>query len=740
MLIQVNLLRDSLNLEPLELDYILTEAASDQSFYMAKKGKTTHYQKTFTKETPAERIKHYGGNRTYSGENVARTVMTKDSLSAIGLKSIADALFESWFQSKLHYKNMVNPNFSRMGLHIHTSKNKTIYAAQVFSSDEIRLPKAFKNPERSWGVRPAEFDCKDEEHTYNTMTFANGVSVIGNDIFFYFHDIKFFYSVIQKENDGLAVDIILREQLPCDKENQFHISDVYDGNMLQPVYLMEILRKNQSGNEKKIFAKIGELPDYLVNQQWQPNIIIINDNKLCDYSYPVEVPSDIFPLLPIDPYFEDPDSTKILKETLTFELNDTLTAQLWYQNREKDISFILDDDFQDISALAPFVYGTEVDCFASVNGATWYNQGLLEERENRAREIMSSLDFSDSLVEYNSSENWPLMRSQIKSHSISALQSRTNKQIKSFLRKNRTPFLDSLLFEQRKTKITAYVDTFITVDTYRRYLLGKRYGLEIPMDSVDWNTILRDEYILEKNSIKEELIDSLIDKELLRTNLLGAAAIKTVNSGLDSVLVEDLVKSVDSKNAKQVFNYAHFLTKYWFSRYAYSISLRGSGRSIDPEELRELIYDIELTNIDSTDYLRLEVNTLLAGIHYYVNHNNWQHVDEYFNKISELVRLEGFTPEEAKELALFCNHFHKFNLAVDILRPFHDEAILTEDGYFVLAKTASLIRNTLENEEYWAFMNSAKRSNQFRYCTWLDTSFQIQRDEFIKRDFCTTCN
>ncbi len=270
-------------------------------------------------------------------------------------------------------------------------------------------------------------------------------------------------------------------------------------------------------------------------------------------------------------------------------------------------------------------------------------------------------------------------------------------------------------------------------------MLGKEHGLEIPLDSVNWNEILKNEYIIDENLIEEALIDSLLNNDNLKTNLLGAASIKQVHQGLDSVLVEEFIERIDESNSRQIFNYAHFLTKYWFTKYAYGYKLETAARSIDPEELRSLIEGLDLSIIDTTDFVRLEVNTLLAGIHYYVAHNNWTHVNSYFDRISELVKLEGFTAQEATELALFCNHFHKFKIAVDILRPFHDEVLLPEDGYFVLAKTSSLTRRTLEDEEYWAFMNSAKRANKPRYCEWLDTSFQILRDEFIKRDFCKTC-
>ena len=425
VLAQVNLLRDSLKLSPLILDEVLKDAAKDQAFFIARKQILTHYQETFTKETPAERIKHYGGNRTYSGENIAKVSVVKDSLGHIDRMAIARDLFNGWYKSPPHYKNMIHPSFTRMSLDYTLSeKDKLIYAAQVFSSEEIVLPTFFNNENRAWGVRPSEVTCKDDPLLYETMFFANSVVVNGNDIYMYFHDMKFFYGVFNSQNDGIAVDIILREQLPCDKENQFHISEIHDGEMQQPIYLMDMLRKNESGNENKVYIKVGELPDYLHGKQWQPNIVVINDNKLCDYSYPVEVPSAIFPLLPLAPYYEEPDSTEIIAANYSFQMNDTLKAELWYENREKFYSNDLRGEIGLLLDLEAFIEKVEVDCFSSVNGSLWYNLELLERREDNAREIMNYLNFYNDQVTFNSRENWGLMDFQIENHSISALQNK----------------------------------------------------------------------------------------------------------------------------------------------------------------------------------------------------------------------------------------------------------------------------------------------------------------------------
>jgi len=736
---KVNALRDSLHLPKLKYDRLLSEAGKDQAFYMIGKKKLTHFQKTFTKETPAARVEYYKGNRTYVGENVAKVPIPYFKKDSMDESKLAQSLFDSWFNSPPHYKNMIHPNFTKMGLSTVAANKKQMYAAQVFSSNEITLPKAFKNPERSWGVRPSEFSCKDEKTRYETMFFANSIVVEGDSVYFYFHDLKFFRNVINSDNDGLALDIILREQLPCDKENQFHISTIYDGEMQRPIYKYDIYRKDESNNPKKIKIKLGVVPDHLKNKQWEPNIIIINDNKLCDYSYPVEVPSAIFPLLKLKPYFDTNDSINMPSSSLVSKITDSIHVELMYQRSQKRFNSLDLDEFMRLLSWSQFINKVNVDCFASVEGATWFNTRLLEDRTKSVSNLLKTNGFDLNRVHITSAENWVEMNAQIQQVSLENLKHKTKSQIKYFLKKNKTERLDSLLFNQRKTHIYATVDTTLELTNYTQYKFASYYDSTLNINLLPLNKILREDYILANNEIEVSLIDLLKNKTELKTNLLGAAAIKQVNGYLDSNTVIQLLSKLDHSNSEQVFNFSHFLTKYWFSHFSNSYETKGVAETITPDELLNLISTLDTIKVKSKDIDRLNVNVLLAGIHYYVAHNNWQPVDDYFNTIAELVKLDNFTAEEARELALFCNHFHKFKVAVKILHPFHENKSLSENGYFVLAKTSTLIRTKLEQTDYRNYMASAKKVNHSRYCSWLDKAFQIQRDEFIKKDFCESC-
>jgi len=737
---KVNKLRDSLHLNKLKYDRTLEEAGIDHSYYMADKKVLNHFQTTFSKETPSERVLYYNGNRTYVGENIASTPVKWKNKGVFDDTLIAESLFKSWLNSPPHYKNMTHTDYTKMGLGKWTSSEKILYSAQVFSSNEIILPQAFNNSELSWGVRPSEFTCKDEPQTYETMFFANSVEVSGHSVYLYFHDLDFFKKVIQNDNDGLAIDVILREQLPCNKENQFHVSKVYDGEMQRPIYKHDIFRNNISDNPKKIRVKIGEVPSYLRNQQWEANVIIINDNKLCDYSYPVKVPSSVIPLLHFSPYFEGNDTNIENIETSKIHIHDSIHIELSYERSKGRFSSLNEDGMFKLINWGNFINQIDVNCYASVEGAKWYNLQLLEKRESSVLELLLQANYDLSKVNISKAENWSMMNSQISEHSLAQLESKNESQLKYWIKKNKSPFLDSLLFSQRKTHIRAVFDTIIEVNTYDNYLFASSYASNFKFDDLPWNKILRENHILKDEEIDPNIIDSLYSNPRLKTNLLGASSIGKTPGFIDSITMLNLLQEVNTKSARQVFNYANLVTRYWYFKYAWGYRTKGIATTLSPNDLRELVNKVDSSQIRPQDLARLNVNILLAGIHYYVAHNNWQPVEQYFDAIVELVKAEDFSSEEAEELALFCNHFHKFEQAVEILHPFHQENKLSEDGYFYLAQTSTLIREQLNKEDYYNYMGSAKKANHSRYCKWLNDSFQIQRDEYIKSDFCSECH
>lgn len=735
LLMRVNELRDSLELPLLTFDPILKEAGYDQAFYMADKKELSHTQNTFTRETPADRIFYFGGNRTYTGENVA----VIGAIRGIAVRELADSLFTLWYASPNHYKNMVNPLFTKMGTGIHVINKTTLYAAQVFSSNEIRLPKEFTSNELSWGVRPSPNDCRTKREVKEQLFFANRLEIVDNAIYFFYHDMQFFKRVIKNDNDGIAIDFVLREQLPCDKENQLHISPIYDGEMQRPIYRNELLKNDVSFNPGKIRVKIGEVPDHLVNKQWHPSVIIINDNQSCDYNYPVFMPHDIIPLLPVEPYMDYSDE-KIDTIAIEAHIQDSIHIEFEYLRSKNFFSAMNGKEFYRMLNFEPYIHEFQVNCFASVEGEEWLNLKLLDERKYAAQSFFEVNEVDTTKMRFSLAENWIMMEEQIERHDLTDLKKKDKNELRYWLKRNKDTFLDSLLYEQRKTHVYAYIDTLFPIGSTEDYLIARYYDSALRIQEVNWNKILREEYIIPGKRLPKFLVDSLYNIEKYRTNFIAALTIANSIHTIDSVQVEQLVVGYNQGDVLQKYNFVHFLTNYWFVKYAGNYSMKGAGRTVEPDKLFALLETIEnQAPIEKWSLNRLRMNLLLSGIHYYVTHNEWSKADAYFNLIYLTVKNNDFTLDEAKQLALFCNHFHKFHLTINLLDLFFDEQEIDEDGIFILAQTATIARDDVDDERYSIYMEAAKKANKQRYCAWLDTYFQMLRDEALKRDFCVTC-
>lgn len=737
LLIRVNELRDSLKLPRLKSDVVLDKAANNHTVYIAGKRKLTHEQSVSNMFSVADRIFHFGGNRTYCGENVA----SLGDLKLNDNREIANRFFEAWKNSPGHYANMVNPNFTRMGFGLKRGTNG-IYGAQVFASEEIKLPKQFNGLHPNWGIKPNPVVCRALNESYETMSFANNIQVNGYEVFFFFHDMPFFNAVISDKKDGLAIDVVLREQLPCSRENQFHISPIFDGQMQKPVYRDDLLKNNLSGNPYKILVKIGEIPESMRNMDWSVNVIVIKNNFNCDYCVPSVINSSLFPLLPIEPFWENVQNNSLSDIHKILWIHDTINLSFHFSRGNEHFENYDKAEMDRLLFMLPFVNQVRVDCFASVEGSESINQNLLEKRRQTLYDfLVLKKRLNPKLIQWNLAENWDMMYKQIATHSLAEFRNKSQQEIRTWLRENPSSFYDSLLYEQRASRIQAIVDTTITINNLEMLARFSEYDSTFNKHDYAWNDVLElCRYNANMQLSKEDINSLLLDRRLITNFLAILPSNNFIFKTTDSTLIEKHLTVVNKKNVIQVFNYANFLTHYWYRKFSGSYSLLGVARTITPEQLFQWIDPLSQSPEISTEQLEnLKFNMYLSGVLYYTAYNDWKLKDKYFDAIVAIVVELNFTVNRAEKLALFFNYFHKFERTVKLLDPYFQRNELSENGLFLLAETATLVRHKLDEAVYHNYMDTAKKINLKRYCQWLNDYFQIQRDEFIKQDYCRSC-
>lgn len=121
-----NRIRAAAGVPPLTLDAAMSAAAALRAIEMARAGVLSHTRPNGETCFTVYSEFGWGFAKIYLGENIAR------------LSGVADPdtqVCESWKNSPDHYRNMVEPDFTRLGVGVYTAPDGRCYYAQLFAAE-----------------------------------------------------------------------------------------------------------------------------------------------------------------------------------------------------------------------------------------------------------------------------------------------------------------------------------------------------------------------------------------------------------------------------------------------------------------------------------------------------------------------------------------------------------------------------------------------------------------------------
>jgi uncharacterized protein YkwD len=149
-----NHFRQQKGLHPLQVDPKLTYAARMHAYHMAVRETMAH---ELDGSTPVDRVRHAGYEYRAVAENVAWCE---------GYADPAWQLFTGWMHSPGHYRNLMGPQYTQIGVGVYRSRSGQFYACQVFGTPlppalpagvgavpaQNEVPKVFTSrPQDAWG-------------------------------------------------------------------------------------------------------------------------------------------------------------------------------------------------------------------------------------------------------------------------------------------------------------------------------------------------------------------------------------------------------------------------------------------------------------------------------------------------------------------------------------------------------------------------------------------------------------
>ncbi|MGB3526229.1 MAG: CAP domain-containing protein [Flavobacteriales bacterium] len=729
---QINSLRISKGLQPLLFNDTLKKAAQFHSDYMAARDLLTHTEKQPKYATPKDRVVAFKGTDLLTvGENVLYSTPQNFPLKSKDLHALATEMFNSWLNSPGHYANMTEPEyvFGDLGFKANAVK-RTVYATHVFGTKGHQVPGQLSS--NAFGLGET-MDCGKDFDIYSNviMNLGNDLRIEGNQVTLYFHDISYFKHILSGPNDGIAVDLVSRDQLLCGQPNQLDLSPLYDGILLKPYFAPTILAHNRAESDYRVIAKIADIPAELQGKPYSPSLLLIKNGKVCKYVYPAWVPHKRYDLRPIEPLIQDEPTVQLVKQGVVrsqivhydFQVSSTSAIQL-----------------PTIETYGDAIHSIQIRCYSSVEGDAARNALLHNARAAFIQDqVTRALDVSADNVSIRAEENWDQMNFQLNYFHREDLTQISHDSLKTFLaHRDRSLPWDSLLLAQRRaTVVINYLGEFNEDES--EGTLGE-FNLRTAVAT--GNSRLANKALFEMYRSSHYDPALLFEPQVLEfvetqpTVIANYAAVVSSNYFQDPYLITSFIHAclnqADKLDDRARFNLNHLYTLV-------GLALLNNW-DVSAERLSNVIHPKKMALLSTPkETQELVLNLNLTFIQYYGQVNDAVNISTAFNHIADHFKKSVLKPEDDVDLALFFNNWSMYEMTLDHLLPRFKEGKLNRNGLFVLAQTMNYTSYTADPTVYVDVLEKALESDRVRWCAWVNSDFQIKRNYQIKRLFCESC-
>ncbi|MDK2771569.1 MAG: CAP domain-containing protein [Flavobacterium sp.] len=728
----INNHRKSKKLNNLEKTDVLEKAAFDQAEYISSKQKLTHEQNLANKKNVFDRVKLYNGKFSTVGENLLSIPIFPKKYSDQEIESLAYRMFTQWKNSSGHYQNIINSEFDSGGIQFKIdTKNKKIFAVQVFGTKGVEIPNQLSN--NNFNLKEKNNSCKNLNFS-TKLTIGNSIQIEGSDVILYYHDKEEFKSIFTNPNDGIAIDFIEKEQMKCGVPNTFDVSPIYDGVLGKPIYIKELLEQNTAENPYKLITKVGTIPSHLIGKDLVVNIVLIFDNCACEYVIPNKVNSKTIDLFPLIPKLVIPNkilSNKgiIYSDEIEFEFDKNKIIQ------KNNGYYSLYND----------VHSIQIYSYSSVEGNEIINNKLHQDRAKTIEKFAKDslrIKIKPSLI--LAKENWEKCLLQLAMENNDEMLTKPRNEIRKYINENSKEW-NNYLNQQRVSKLVINYQGEITNDNsfnsneeydVNYYELNLRSGVfEKDIDKI--NLSLAKLYEVETSrAIFEEFIFNEINSNSKLVQNYAAVLSKnfTLNREKTVVFLDTWLSKFNELNKDAQFNLLNLycktnrnLLEYW------DINITKLANVIKPYK-----HENKFTFFKENKGLQSNFDYILL---YYSSHiNDYEKVNTYFDKVYNSFKANIKNTDDRINLALFLNHWSAFGYSIELLKSQINNPKFSKEEALLLAQTATVIFDKNNNLENQKIINKVYKLNKTEWCKWQKENFNLLRNSYIKDQYCKFCN
>ena len=752
---QIDTFRKNKKLPVFNQDEVLTAAAVDQTMFMSKTGKISHGQPSTKKDTPFKRVMFYDGMHGKVGENCYKLIVgtiTKlpGETKKTKLKSyqnIATAIAQGWINSDDGSKILTDLKYVNYGISIALNvKDKSIVATHVVGSEPFVLPDGVKPMRDDFGILPYDKSkCSDldKKFAYLPQLMSDNIFFKNGEIYFYFHDLELFKNVLSESGDGIAIDIISRDQFECGRGNKIYPSKIHKGVMLPPISKSQLFGKNELKESNEIEVSLGPIPEYVDTNNVEFNLLMIKANCLCQTIVYNSLGGENLTSLDLN-FMLDTLSVSSRADSVLNQLTFTVPFE---RNKSQYNSADIKPFLDSISLNRFDLKKIEIIAYSSIEGGEKQNK-IIQER--RAKSILSAIKkykLQDVETKITTKENLAGFYESIKGSPYEADLTKLSREEllkvvnSDTIKINLEPYLE----ETRKAQIILYVEKVfmdealfkVLPEWFEKALKDKDYVKakvyqSVMLKNVENGNIGKEKILAVKIPHAKETVPFINNQIAIRWYYSDAVNKDSLHQYLMRDIQTQLI--IDPNNAFLLYNKSVLRLLLWSNNYK---------REPDPKLVLREIRLLGSSNIEKWMINRLVLNYNIISADYFYDNKKFNEREKALVNVKKALFSSNLNRDQSFRIANYFMFQLRIDWAIDIMKPFAVKKNIDEEFLFTFLTVAIYNKEKIPEMEYVVYMERAKKLNKERFCKLFgfpNMSFQLLQNIQVKNLYCKTCN
>ncbi|MEP4534066.1 MAG: hypothetical protein ABJ004_13335 [Cyclobacteriaceae bacterium] len=587
--------------------------------------------------------------------------------------------------------------------------------------------------------------CDDYLYVYQRLPVEIRYSTFVRDrvIFFYFPSAKYLSILYDKNTDGIAIDIVRRDQYKCYEKNRLNKSWASKGKLLPPMYKKEMISNSMVTENGHVLVRYGELPANFDPMEVECNLLVVQKKNMCGYHHFTQIDYSNWGLLDMGLYRDSLSRDDL--ETQHREITKTMHFEIPFEKGKVRFSEEEIRPLYDSLELTDYnIKELTIRAYTSVEGSTEKNIEIQNGRAESIVRALQSYQNPEILYEISARENWVEFLSDIKDSMFNYMVSLSKEEIKIELAKPQiSDRIESVLARHRKAIVTLRLEKKFSDEETNPNVLKSFFDQSLKDGNIS-EAIYIQELIfanIRDEKIPSEFIGQLeVPKETMYGPLLNNFAIFNYESN-DMFLYENIV------NFEELLDLLPGNLKIMYNLTALKIKARTEGELITTnQDLKKSIDELEKMGLNKSLLRRLKVNYHIILTQHYQNEGNYKAKNKSLKEVYWLYSRLNLNDEDLLSLSKYLAIYSKFDWAIAVIKDRLDDVGADEDLiYYYLQLTMYDPKNTKEDAYRVFMLNAIDKSNQ-RFCDLFlpkpqgGYSFQLLDDEFLRKTYCENCN